>query len=78
MKEKLTEERIIDLQFSYECVADCGRFVEIAKYELQMNKQLGMISFSRDISFVGLSADRKLFMDRDFMKNGFTITVITE
>ena len=56
------------LDASYECVADCGRFVEIGKYDLQMNKQLGMFSFLRDISFIGVSADRKLFMDKDFMK----------
>ena len=49
-------------------MADCGRFVEIGKYDLQMNKQLGMFSFLRDISFIGVSADKKLFFDRDFMK----------
>ena len=56
------------LEASYECVADCGRFVEIGKYDLQMNKQLGMFSFLRDISFIGVSADRKMFFDRDFMR----------
>ena len=62
------------LEASYECVADCGRFVEIGKYDLQMNKQLGMFSFLRDISFIGVSADRKLFMDRDFM-NRFKVWI---
>ena len=56
------------LEASYEVVADCGRFIEIGKYDLQMNKQLGMFSFLRDISFIGVSADRKLFLDRDFMQ----------
>ena len=59
------------LEASYECVADCGRFVEIGKYDLQMNKQLGMFSFLRDISFIGVSADRKLFMDQSSMKSFF-------
>ena len=49
------------LEASYECVAACGRFVEIGKYDLQMNKQLGMFSFLKDISFIGVSVDQQLF-----------------
>jgi NADPH:quinone reductase-like Zn-dependent oxidoreductase len=30
------------LDASYDIIADCGRFVEIGKYDLQLNKQLGM------------------------------------
>ncbi|CAG2108345.1 unnamed protein product [Medioppia subpectinata] len=59
------------LEASYECVADCGRFVEIGKYDLQMNKQLGMFSFLRDISFIGVSVDRKLFLVPGFAKQFF-------
>ena len=59
------------LEASYECVADCGRFVEIGKYDLQMNKQLGMFSFLRDISFIGVSVDRKLFLVPGFAKRFF-------
>jgi len=55
------------LEASYECVADCGRFVEIGKYDLQMNKQLGMFSFLRDISFIGVSVDRKLYFEEGFI-----------
>ncbi|CAG2100917.1 unnamed protein product, partial [Medioppia subpectinata] len=55
------------LDASYECIADCGRFVEIGKFDLQMNKQLGMFSFLRDISFIGVSVDQKLYMKRGFV-----------
>ena len=56
---------------SYECVADCGRFVEIGKYDLQMNKQLGMFSFLRDISFIGVSVDQQLYANLGFAKEFF-------
>ncbi|XP_054161075.1 fatty acid synthase-like [Oppia nitens] len=59
------------LDASYECVADCGRFVEIGKYDLQMNKQLGMFAFLRDISFIGVSVDQKLYLKRGFTKKFF-------
>ena len=54
------------LDASYECVADCGRFVEIGKYDLQMNKQLGMFSFLKDLSFIGVSVDQQLFASDEF------------
>ena len=54
------------LDASYEIVADCGRFVEIGKYDLQTNKQLGMFSFLRDISFIGVSVDQKMYLKRGF------------
>ena len=50
------------LDASFECVADCGRFVEIGKYDLQMNKQLGMFSFLRDISFIGVAVDQQIYL----------------
>ena len=59
------------LDASYECVADCGRFVEIGKYDLQMNKQLGMFSFLRDISFIGVSVDQKLYLTQGFTAKFF-------
>ncbi|XP_054161233.1 fatty acid synthase-like [Oppia nitens] len=59
------------LEASYECVADCGRFVEIGKYDLQMNKQMGMFSFLKDLSFIAVSADRKLYLTQDFGQNFF-------
>ena len=57
-----------NLEASYECVADCGRFVEIGKYDLQMNKQLGMFSFLKDISLIGVSVDHKLYHCKGFAK----------
>ncbi|CAG2105619.1 unnamed protein product, partial [Medioppia subpectinata] len=59
------------LDASYECIADCGRFVEIGKYDLQMNKQLGMFPFLRDISFIGVSVDQKLYTKRGFVMRFF-------
>ena len=59
------------LEASYECVADSGRFVEIGKYDLQMNKQLGMFSFLKDISFIGVSVDQKLYHSKGFAKKFF-------
>ena len=59
------------LDASYECVANCGRFVEIGKYDLQMNKQLGMFAFLRDISFIGVSVDQQLFHDNGFAPRFF-------
>jgi fatty acid synthase len=50
------------LQASFQCLSDNGRFVEIGKYDLQMNKQLGMFAFLRNISFHGVTADRMLFL----------------
>jgi fatty acid synthase len=54
------------LESSFRCVSNDGRFVEIGKYELQMNKQLGMFAFLRNISFHGVAADRLLY----FIDNG--------
>jgi fatty acid synthase len=50
------------LEASFRCVSDDGRFVEIGKYDLQMNKQLGMFAFLRNISFMGVTADRPLYL----------------
>ena len=50
------------LEASFRCVSDDGRFVEIGKYDLQMNKQLGMFAFLRNISFHGVTADRMLYL----------------
>jgi fatty acid synthase len=50
------------LDASFRCVSDDGRFVEIGKYDLQMNKQLGMFAFLRNISFMGVTADRPLYL----------------
>ena len=45
---------------SVDCLAKSGRFVDIGKYELQMNKQLGMYSFLKDISFFAVELEVKM------------------
>ncbi len=45
----LTEEK---LQASFRCIAISGRFVEIGKFDLQMNNNLGMFAFLKNISFI--------------------------
>jgi fatty acid synthase len=59
------------LEASFRCVSDDGRFVEIGKYDLQMNKQLGMFAFLRNISFMGVTADRPLYLMPNMSKKFF-------
>jgi fatty acid synthase len=49
------------LEAGFRCVADNGRFVEIGKYDLQLNKQLGMFAFLRNIQFHGVTVE-SMFM----------------
>jgi fatty acid synthase len=65
----LAEEK---LQASFRCIAMNGRFVEIGKFDLQMNNKLGMFAFLRNISFISVAIDnlfylltkkRKIFFD---------------
>jgi fatty acid synthase len=49
------------LDASFRCLSDNGRFVEIGKYDLQMNKQLGMFAFLRNISFHGVTIESMLY-----------------
>ncbi len=65
----LIEEK---LQASFRCIAMNGRFVEIGKFDLQMNNKLGMFAFLRNISFISvhienifhlLSKKRKILYD---------------
>ncbi|XP_054160814.1 fatty acid synthase-like [Oppia nitens] len=59
------------LDASYECIANGGRFVELGKYDLVLNKQLGMFDFLRDISFIGVAVDICLMEKQDFAINFF-------
>ncbi|CAG2117531.1 unnamed protein product, partial [Medioppia subpectinata] len=59
------------LDASYECVANGGRFVELGKYDLVLNKQLGMFDFLRDVSFIGVAVDICLMEKEDFALNFF-------
>ncbi|CAG2166260.1 unnamed protein product, partial [Oppiella nova] len=45
------------LDASYECLANCGRFIEIGKFDMLQNKKLGMFDFLRDIQFIGVGFD---------------------
>ena len=53
---------------SFDLVKDSGNFVEIGKYEFTMNKQLGMIAFLRDISFIGVALDIPVLFSEDSLK----------
>jgi len=50
----LTEDK---LQASVRCLAPNGRFLEIGKYDMQMNKNLGLFAFLNNISFHGVGLD---------------------
>lgn len=39
------------LQKSFDCMAEFGRFVEIGKRDLEQNSRLGMLAFTRNVSF---------------------------
>ena len=54
------------LDASYECVANSGRFIEMGKFDLAQNKQLGMADFLRDICFIGVAVDVCLMEDPEF------------
>jgi fatty acid synthase len=65
----LAEEK---LQASFRCIAMNGRFVEIGKFDLQMNNKLGMFTFLKNVSFISvnlenifylLSKKRKIYFD---------------
>jgi len=61
----LTEEK---LQASFRCVAINGRFVEIGKFDLQMNNKLGMFTFLKNISFIGINIENPLYSMPDKLK----------
>ena len=56
------------LDASYSILAQSGRFVEIGKYDMVMNKQIGMFNFLKDISFISVGADIALMMKPQFIK----------
>ena len=45
------------LKAGFEILADCGRFVEIGKYDMIKNKQMSMFEFLKDISFLAVGFD---------------------
>ena len=65
----LTDEK---LDAGYEVLANGGRFVEIGKFDMVNNKQLGMFDFLKDISFIGISVDVALIDKPMFAKEFFS------
>ncbi|CAG2104159.1 unnamed protein product, partial [Medioppia subpectinata] len=55
---------------NYECVANSGRFIELGRYDMIQNKQIGMFDFVRDIQFIGVVVDNVMGNDIKFF-NGF-------
>ena len=45
------------LDAGYQVLAKSGRFVEIGKFDMIQNKQIGMMDFLKDISFIGVALD---------------------
>ena len=52
-------------------VSKNGRFVEIGKYDLIMNKRLGMFAFLKNISLVGVSVDQIVLVMPEYAKKFF-------
>ena len=59
------------LDSSYQLLTESGRFVEIGKYDMVQNKQIGMFDFLKDISFIGVAVDTALMRNPIFAKNFF-------
>ena len=59
----LAEEK---LQASFRCLAYDGRFIEIGKYDFQINNQLAMFAFLKNISFHGIILDRISILEEEF------------
>jgi fatty acid synthase len=64
----LAEEK---LQASFRCVAVNGRFIEIGKYDLQMNNKLGMFSFLKNISFISVTIENFFYSLPNKLKEFF-------
>ncbi|CAG2108061.1 unnamed protein product, partial [Medioppia subpectinata] len=54
------------LDASYECVANSGRFIELGRFDMIQNKQIGMFDFVRDIQFIGVVVDIPITTDIKF------------
>ncbi|CAG2115362.1 unnamed protein product, partial [Medioppia subpectinata] len=56
------------LRAGFDCLAISGRFVEIGKYDMIQNKQLGMYGFFGDIEFIGVAVDVVMVNDHDYLQ----------
>ncbi|KAJ2985763.1 hypothetical protein NUW58_g5359 [Xylaria curta] len=45
------------LRASWECIAPCGRFIELGKLDIQQNSQLSMSRFADNVSFHAIAVD---------------------
>ena len=54
---------------SFRCVGDGGRFIEMGKYDLQMNNPLPMRNFIKNIAFHGISIDKISLLDKKLHLN---------
>ena len=59
------------LDNSLKCLSESGRFVEIGKYDMIVNKKLGMFALLKNISIIGVSLDRVIYMIPHFAKKFF-------
>ncbi|CAG2101716.1 unnamed protein product, partial [Medioppia subpectinata] len=56
------------LSAGFDCLAISGRFVEIGKYDMIQNKQLGMYGFVGDIEFIGVAVDAVMMNDHGYFQ----------
>ena len=78
---KLTKGRGVDLVVNsltgdkldagFQVLNEGGRFVEIGKFDMVMNKQLGMFDFLKDTSFIGVAVDVGLVRKPNFATEFF-------
>ena len=59
------------LDAGYELLDFCGRFVEIGRYDMYQNKQIGMIDFLKDTSFIGVASDVTIMTQPDILVEFF-------
>ena len=59
------------LDAGYQILTEGGRFVEIGKFDMVQNKQLGMFDFLKDTSFIGVSVDVTLMRNPYFAQEFF-------
>ena len=59
------------LDAGFQILAVGGRFVEIGKFDMVHNKQIGMFDFLKDTSFIGVAVDEGLMRKPHFAKEFF-------
>ena len=59
------------LDAGFQILSEGGRFVEIGKFDMVQNKQIGMVEFLKDTSFIGVAVDVGLMKKPQFTKDFF-------